>query len=136
MQVAQFARAANFPAIWLERALLTGAFFEMQAREFEVEYGQVQPEGGTEHWRYGSFMHWLRSNPGKDLLHSLVEAALQDPDPGMAGNVLLAVVSLPACSQESFALALASVNRHRDFHMSQAKLQSALTASHSGTHEA
>jgi hypothetical protein len=125
MNIEQFARAAEFPAIWQERGLLTGHFFEKQAQEFEKEYGELQPEGGTEHWRYGSFLHWLRSGPEQVVLDSLLEAALQDPEPGMAGNVLLAIVSLPSCSARSFESALAAVRARSGFYVSPPELEAA-----------
>jgi hypothetical protein len=130
MEIHHFAKAACFPAVWLERGLLTGPFFEAQAGEFEREYGIRSPEGGTEHWRYGAFLYWLRRRPASDTLPALVEAALQDPDRPMAGNVLLELVALSNFNQESLELVLARAPSRERLGVDPQRLRSAFSLAH------
>lgn len=130
MEIHRFAQAASFPAVWLERGLLAGPFFESQARKFEHEYGTRVPEGGTEHWRYDAFLHWLRSSPSAEALEGLVEAVLQDPDRPMAGNVLLDLVALRSFNQKLLEHILARAPTRRELGVNPQRLKSAFFTAH------
>lgn len=113
-----FAGAADFPACWLEHGLLSGEFFVQQIAAFEAEYGATKPNGGTEHWRYAAFLHWLRTDLDTQRLAALLTAALADPDPPMAGNVLKAIVARPNCTQAMLKAAQDRVGANADYYVS------------------
>jgi hypothetical protein len=124
MTIELFASNAEFPACWRQLGLLEGEFFERQAAAFAAEYGASRPRGGTEHWRYGAFLHWLGQANDAKLLGFLLEAALEDPDPPMVGNVLIAIVGKPSCTQALFQAALVRVSSQPGYYISGALLRS------------
>lgn len=116
MDAELFAANAKFPQCWIEHDMLNGEFFSQQIAAFESEYGAKKPAGGTEHWRYGAFLHWLRSDPDTELLQALLAAALADPDPPMAGNVLKAIVAKPNCTPAMLKAAQDAVDSNRYYY--------------------
>lgn len=123
MDISEFAAAAQFPAIWLDRGLLDGPFFQGQADEFGREYGLGKPPGGTEHWRYGAFNHWLRSGLGPERTRDLFQAALTDPDPPMAGNVIRQLLDSPFATEQMLLDAVAVVEADRDYQVDAQELR-------------
>src|SRR5687768_2753488 len=117
MNITAFAESAQFPAVWLEYGLLDGLFFEQQAAEFASEYGSRKPSGGTEHWRYAAFLSWLRAKPDASKVEQLLEAALADPDPPMAGNVIKELVANPLCTEQMLLAAMDRVAENRDYYV-------------------
>ena len=106
MSLTTFATLAEFPDAWSKHGLLDGPFSAEQAAEFEREYGSSKPNGGTEHWRYAAFLNWLRAKPDARRTGQLLEAALADPDPPMAGNIIKKLVAR-GCHQLSQTTAAA-----------------------------
>lgn len=123
MNINEFAAAADFPNVWLSRGLLDGSFFQEQAAEFEVEYGRKKPQGGTEHWRYGSFNYWLRSDLDRERTLDLFEAALADPDPPMAGNVIKALLASPFATEQMLSDAVSAVEANRYYYVGVQELK-------------
>ncbi|MCE4555692.1 hypothetical protein [Pelomonas cellulosilytica] len=130
MQISLFAQRASFPDVWLDHGLLVGPFFEAQAREFEREYESETPEGGTEHWRYGAFVHWLRAKPAEATVVALAEAALRDQDPSMAGNVILELAALPAFSHQLLEHVLARAPARKELGVAPEKLRAVFAKAH------
>lgn len=123
MSVDRFVLEARYPPPWVKHGLASGEYFEAQARAFAAEYPNRAPEGGTEHWRYGSFLHWLRQELSELQLSHLLEAALADPDAPMAGNILKAVVAHPKSTDEMLQKAQAAVVRNIDYYIAAAELE-------------
>ena len=130
MQITSFAEAADFPEIWLTCGLLEGAFFVQQAAEFEREYGSVKPRGGTEHWRYAAFLALLRAKPTAARLDQLLDAALADPDPSMAGNVVKDVIANPLSTEQMLARAAEAISANSDYYVKQEELIHLFNNSH------
>ena len=130
MQITSFAEAADFPRIWLTCGLLEGDFFEQQAAEFEREYGVVKPRGGTEHWRYAAFLALLRAQPTAARLAQLLDAALADPDPPMAGNVVKDVIANPLSTEQMLARATEAVAANAYYYVKPAELLHLFNNSH------
>ena len=129
MNLTAFAEAAEFPGAWLKYGLLDGPFFVQQAIEFELEYGSSKPRGGTEHWRYAAFLSWLRMKPDASRVEQLLEAALADPDPPMAGNVIKELVENPLCTEQMLVAATRQVAANRDYYVRPEELQSIFSSS-------
>ena len=130
MQISSFAVAADFPEIWLANGLMQGDFFAQQAAEFEREYGGVKPSGGTEHWRYASFLALLRAQPTAERLVLLLDAALADPDPPMAGNVVKDVIANPLSTKQMLARAAEAVAANSDCYVTREELIQLFNSSH------
>lgn len=123
MNINEFAAAADFPDVWLSRGLLDGPFFQEQAAEFALEYGRKKPPGGTEHWRYGAFNFWLRSDLDRTRASDLFEAALADPDPPMAGNVIKALLAGPFATEQMLSDAVRAVEADRYYYVGAQELK-------------
>ena len=130
MQITTFAQAADFPDIWITCGLLEGEFFARQAAEFAREYGSVKPSGGTEHWRYAAFLAVLRAKPTTARLDQVLDAALADPDPPMAGNVVKDVIANPNSTVEMLSRAVAAIATNTDYYVSRDELVHLFNSSH------
>jgi hypothetical protein len=130
MKIDSFAAAADFPGIWLACGLLQGDFFAQQAVEFEREYGGVKPSGGTEHWRYASFLALLRAQPTAARLVQLLDAALADPDPPMAGNVVKDVIANPLSTEQMLSRAAEAVAANPAYYVTREELIQLFNRSH------
>jgi hypothetical protein len=117
MNILDFAAAADFPPEWIRGGLFDDPFFIGQANEFEHHHGSAKPSGGTEHWRYAAFLHLLRANPTAATLQRLLDAALADPDPPMAGNVIKDIVTNPLATESMLAAALARIAETGDYYV-------------------
>jgi hypothetical protein len=113
----------QFPAVWLDAGLYSDELFNLQAPEFEKEYGSRIPDGGTEHWRYGAFNFILKRGPDQQTLELLLDAALIDPDMPMAGAAIRDIISHPLSTRAMLDRALAVVAKSRDYHVSPMKLE-------------
>jgi hypothetical protein len=109
MDILGFAAAADFPQEWIRGGLFDDPFFIGQANDFERHHGSARPNGGTEHWRYAAFLHLLRANPTAATLQRLLDAALADPDPPMAGNVIKDIVANRLATESMLSTALARI---------------------------
>src|SRR5947209_1942912 len=85
MSPTRLAEVLQYPPVWLTTGLLCEELVALQAPQVAREYGLSAPTGGTEHWRFGAFRFWLRRKLTLTELESLLEAAVTDPDPPMAG---------------------------------------------------
>lgn len=130
MQISAFAVAADFPDIWLDHGLMEGDFFAQQAAEFEREYGGVKPTGGTEHWRYASFLALLHAQPTAEKLVQLLDAALAEPDPPMAGNVVKEVIANRLSTEQMLARAAEAVAANSDYYVTREELVQLFKSSH------
>ena len=135
MDIKAFAAAANYPTVWLTRGLLDGPFFQAQAEEFFREYRDRKPAGGTEHWRYGSFIHWLRTDIDERKTLDLFEAAIADPDPPMAGNVIKELLGRPFATEGMLSRALKAVAENRYYHVTAQALERIFSSAGFGTRD-
>jgi hypothetical protein len=124
MNKVQFASALNFPSIWLEAGLLPDELFDLQVGELLREYGGSKPDGGTEHWRYGAFLYWLKKDLDFKTLDALFDAAFKDPDPSMAGNVIKELVTHTLCTESLLQRAAEVVSTSKDYYVTRAELES------------
>jgi hypothetical protein len=123
MNKKQLAACLQYPAVWLESGLLTDELFNLQAPEYQKEYGSRVPDGGTEHWRYGAFNFILKRGPDQKTLELLLDAAIADPDMPMAGAAIRDVIAHPLSTRAMLDKALAVVSTSRDYHVSPVKLE-------------
>jgi len=123
MNIARFLVAANFPEPWIRHGLAEELFFKQQANAFGKEYGNSKSVGGTEHWRYGSFLYWFKKELTSIRLRELLDAAIADPDPPMAGNVLSLIAAHPNATEEMLHLAQNTVNLQPHYYISAADLE-------------
>jgi hypothetical protein len=123
MNIARFLVAANFPEPWIRHGLAEALFFKQQANAFGKEYGNSKSVGGTEHWRYGSFLYWFKKELTTIRLRELLDAAIADPDPPMAGNVLKLILAHPNATEEMLRLAQNTVNRQPYYSISADDLE-------------
>ena len=110
--------------------MLSAKFFEDQAAQFAEEHGDREPTGGTEHWRYGGFLYWFRQALNQEQVQHLLEAALADPDPPMAGNILKVIASHPATTPQMLKTICEAAESSDDYYVNQVELQSLYRAAH------
>jgi hypothetical protein len=130
MDTGRLCQLLNYPPIWAERHLVCDEFFVPQAAEFEREYGYRVPQGGTEHWRYGAFLFWLRRNTDSKMLAHLLAAAIADPDPPMAGNVIKTIIAHPSSTEQMLRLAVSAVTENQEYFVTQHQLESSFSNTH------
>jgi len=122
MNTADLASLLEYPDPWLRHGLLSAPFFEEQAAMAAEEYGTQTPRGGTEHWRYGGFLYWLRQDLDRTRLQQLLEAAIADPDPPMAGNVIKDITAHRQATAEMVNLASEAVSLNRYYYVRPTEL--------------
>jgi len=125
MNKLSFAKLLNYPAIWLDMNLLTDELFEFQSHEFQKEYGNRIPKGGTEHWRYGAFHYWLARDIDSKVLWRLLEAASVDPNQAMAGAAIKDIIKHPSSNSAILTMATDIVSQSPYFYVSAAELEKA-----------
>lgn len=120
----------RYPTVWTEKGLYPEDLYQMQLAAFvaEAQTRDILPEeyrpiGGTEHYRYGAFRYWLQRNPGSDTLHSLMEAAVADPDPPMAGAAIKDLLAAHHPTRAMIELAIQAVRRSKGYCLSEAELR-------------
>ena len=128
MNTSHFVNSVHFPSAWHKHGLLEAGFVVQQATEFEREYGARQPTGGTEHWRHGTFLYWLRSEPSAEQLAQLLEAALHDPDPPMAGGVIKQILGSPLSTITMLEAAIQKVASSRAYYVTGEELKAAFSS--------
>jgi hypothetical protein len=123
MNAQDLASLLEYPSTWLERNLLLPELVSIQSAQFHSEYGSRRPHGGTEHWRYGAFLFWFKHELNEQILGYLLEAAIADPDPPMAGNILKLIVGHPKCTHSMLQAAIACVGTTRYYYTSRHELE-------------
>jgi hypothetical protein len=124
MNAQYLASLLEYPAIWLERNLLSPELVASQSEQLRDEYGENTPHGGTEHWRYGAFLSWFKKEINAQVLGYLLEAAVADPDPPMAGNILKLVAEHPKCTDSMLQTAIACAATTHYYYTSAQELKS------------
>lgn len=115
MDKIDFLKILNFPKTWEIEDLLPDSYFESAKQEYEKEYGNTIPNGGTEHWRFGAFVYLLRSKLSANELGMLIDAAIDDPDQPMAGGVIEELISREVASEEMLDKACQAVDRNKNY---------------------
>jgi hypothetical protein len=130
MNVDLLASLLEYPEPWIRHGMLSAKFFEDQAMQFAEEHGDRKPSGGTEHWRYGGFLFWFRQALNQEQVQHLLDAALADPDPPMAGNILKVIASHPATTPQMLRTLCEAAAISDNYYTNPAELQSLYTAAH------
>lgn len=118
-----FLKLLNFPKIWEKQDLLPDSYFEFAKKEFEKEYGNTIPNGGTEHWRFGAFVYLLQKNLSANQIGWLIDAAIDDPDRPMAGGVIEELLSREFASEQMLARACKAVDGNKNYCKSSEQLR-------------
>jgi hypothetical protein len=118
----------EYPEPWIRHNMLSAKFFEDQAAQLAEQYGGCKPAGGSEHWRYGGFLYWFRQTLNQEQVQHLLDAALADPDPPMAGNILKIIASHPATTPQMFITLCEGAASSDYYYANQVELQSLYTA--------
>ncbi len=130
LSLAELVDRLCYPAVWMERGLYPEDLFQGQleafateAREHGVPPQEYCPVGGTEHYRYGAFRYWLQRNPGPEILHALMEAAVTDSDPPMAGAAIKDLLAAYHPTRAMLELAIQAVRRSKGYLISEEELR-------------
>ncbi|HRH78124.1 MAG TPA: hypothetical protein PK129_12295 [Cellvibrionaceae bacterium] len=123
METSEFLLICNFPEIWKKHSLLNETYLNKAVQDFETKYGELLPNGGTEHWRFGAMLHKLRERPESSELLLLLEAVIQDPDSVMAGTVIKEILAQKNSNLTIFKRALEAINSSKKFHVSESELR-------------
>jgi len=123
MNAQRLASLLNYPLVWVEHGLLSAELVAAQSEQLVTECGAASAIGGTEHWRYGAFLHWFKRELGEQELGHLLAAAVADPDPPMAGNVLKLVVQHPRCTTAMLQAAQACASSTPEYYTSAQELE-------------
>jgi hypothetical protein len=123
----------GYPAVWTEKGLYPEDLYQVQlaafvaeARERGIRSHEYRPVGGTEHYRYGAFRYWLQRDPGPDTLHSLMEGAVVDPDPPMAGAAIKDLLAAYHPTRAMIEVAIQAVRGSKGYCLSEAELRAYL----------
>ena len=125
MDKVEFLKFLNFPTIWEKANLLPDSYFELAKVEFEKEYGDTKPVGGTEHWRFGSFIFLLKADLNTSEIEMLVEAAIEDPDKPMAGGVIEELLSKELATNAILEKACTAIESNKYYYKSTDQLRNA-----------
>lgn len=123
MNKIDFLNILNFPKIWEIQDLLPDSYFESAKAEYEKEYGNTIPNGGTEHWRFGAFVYLLRKKLSANEIGWLIEAAIDDPDRPMAGGVVEELISREVASEQMLEKACQAVEGNKYYCKSSEQLR-------------
>lgn len=118
-----FLKILNFPKIWEIQDLLPDRYFESAKEEYEKEYGNAIPSGGTEHWRFGAFVHLLKEELSANEIGWLIDAAIDDPDRPMAGGVIEELLSRELASEQMLTKACHAVEGSKYYCKSSEQLR-------------
>ncbi|WP_460050926.1 hypothetical protein [Sessilibacter sp. MAH2] len=128
MNKAVFLKMLDFPEIWSTNHLLSDEYFQAAAKEFIKEYGDIVPDDGKEHWRYGAFLHLIRGDLEADQISMLIHAAIADPDKAMAGCVIAELLSKRSASEADLLLACEAVVKNKEYYKTPEELEDAFRA--------
>jgi len=78
----EFMKLMRFPEEWLGMGMYTDELFSLQLSGYTPG-----DEEGAEHDRNGAFHWWLRQQPTKEQLRSILRLASLDPDPALGNDV-------------------------------------------------
>lgn len=123
MNKKDFLKILHFPKIWEIQNLLPDSYFEMAKEEYENEYGNNVPRGGTEHWRFGAFVYLLRKSLSTTELEWLIDAAIADPDKPMAGGVVEELLARSLASETMLTKACRAVESNQEYGKSSEQLR-------------
>jgi hypothetical protein len=123
MDKIDFLKILNFPKIWEIQDLLPDSYFEAAKEEYDKEYGDTIPKGGTEHWRFGAFVYLLRRELSASEIGWLIDAAIDDPDRPMAGGVIEALISRSVASEQMLDKACEAVEGNKYYCKSSEQLK-------------
>ena len=97
---------------WVEFGLIDEDVLNLQFGEFLK--GEDQ---NTEHYRYGTFLHWLRSK--KELtdleINNYIELAIEDPNEFMAGSAMKELLTAPQITEKQFELVKSKLPQFGDW---------------------
>lgn len=131
----ELADRLHYPTLWTERGLYPDDLYRVQlaafvaeARERGIPPEEYRPAGGTEHYRYGAFRFWRHRNPSPAILEALLEAAVADPDPPMAGAAMKDILATYSPTRAMVELAIQAVRRSRGYFISEEELRACLQA--------
>jgi hypothetical protein len=82
MTKTEFIQLMHFPGEWLSLGMYPDELFQWQLSSYVPGH-----ELGAEHDRNGAFHWWLRQQPTKEQLRSLLKLAALDPDAGLSNDV-------------------------------------------------
>lgn len=109
MDKVDFIRLMGYPKEWSEWGYLPDAYIADQMKDWLSEHKSDQPEtgviAGSEHYRYGAFLYWLRLEPRLDQLEKLLELTYLDKDQVMANDVRRRIACAKFASQKMRLLA-------------------------------
>jgi hypothetical protein len=123
MSSEHLSRLLRYPEPWLKHKLLSPELVAIQGPQAHREYGEATPEGGTEHWRYAAFNYWFARELNAEELEHLLEAAIADPDPPMAGNALKSAAAHPLCTRAMVEAAKRCASSSEYYYVGPAELE-------------
>lgn len=109
MDKAGFIRLMDYPKEWSDWGYLPDTYIGDQIRDWLSEHGADQPNSGevagSEHYRFGAFLYWLKQEPQTGQLEKLLALTYLDKDQVMANDVRRMIARAKFASPEMRLLA-------------------------------
>ncbi len=109
MNKSHFIQLIGYPKEWSDWGYLPDTYIADQIKDYLSEHRADQPKSGdvpgSEHYRFGAFLYWLKQEPQIDQLEKLLALTYLDKDQLMANDVRRRIARARFASPEMLLLA-------------------------------